>query len=98
MRLKSIAELTVIKKTLYLCDIWRIRNPNVRRFTLQQNHVSGFIEQRLDFFLISNMLQESIIKTDVLASFCADHSPIFFSLQLKNVQLREKAFGNLTVL
>ena len=43
------------KKTLYLCDIWRIRNPNVIRFTLQQNHVSGFTEQRLDFFLISNI-------------------------------------------
>ena len=75
-----------------MCDIWRIRNPNVKRFTFRQNHVSGFVERRLDFFLISNILQESVIKTDVLASFCTDHSPIFFSLQLKDMPTRGKGF------
>ena len=61
-----------------MCDIWRIRNPNVRCFLFQQNHISSFIERRLDFFLISNTLQELIIKTYILASFCIDHLPIFF--------------------
>ena len=75
-----------------MCDIWRIRNPNVRRFTFRQNHVSGFIERRLGFFLISNIQQESIIKTDVIASFCTDHSPIFFSLQLRGMPTRRKGF------
>ena len=89
---KSLAKLPEIKESLYLCDIWRIRNPNVKRFTFRQNHVSGFIERRLDFFLISNVLQESIIKTDVLASFCTDHSPILFSLQLKDMPTRGKGF------
>ena len=55
---KSLAKLIEIKESLYLCDIWRIRNPNVKRFTFWQNHVSGFVERRLDFFLISNILQE----------------------------------------
>ena len=64
----------------------------MKRFTFRQNHVSGFIERRLDFFLISNILQESIIKTDVLASFCTDHSPIIFSLQLKDMPTRGKGF------
>ena len=89
---KSLAKLIEIKESLYLCDIWRIRNPNVKRFTFRQNHVSGFIERRLDFFLISNVLQESIIKTDVLASFCTDHSPTHFSLQLKDMLTRGKGF------
>ena len=92
LKKKSLAKLIEIKEALYLCDIWRIRNPNVRRFTFRQNHVSGFIERRLDFFLISNVLQESIIKTDVLASFCTDHSPILFSLQLKDMPTRGKGF------
>ena len=76
--MKSLLKLIEIKETLYLRDIWRIRNTNLRRFTFQQNHVSGFIKRRLDFFLISNILQESIIKTDLFASFCTDHSLIFF--------------------
>ena len=31
------------------------------------------------FFFVSNVLQESIYKTVVLASFCSDHSPILFA-------------------
>ena len=50
------------------------------------------LNEGLIFFLISNILQESIIKTDVLASFCTDHSPIFFSLQLKDMPTRGKGF------
>ena len=92
LKKKSLAKLIEIKETLFLCDIWRIRNPNVRRFTFRQNHVSGFIDRRLDFFLISNILQESVIKTDVLASFCTDHSPIFFSIKLKDMPTRGQGF------
>ena len=73
-----------------MCDIWRIRNPNVKRFTFRQNCVSGFAERRLGLFLISNILQESIIKTDVLASLCTDHLLIFLSLQLKDMPTRGK--------
>ena len=64
----------------------------MKRFTFQQNHVSGFIERRLDFFKISNILQESVIKTDVLASFCTDHSQISFFLQLKDMTTQGKGF------
>ena len=88
---KSLAKLTEIKETFYLCDIWRIRNPNVKRFAFRQNHVSGFIKRRLDFFLISNILQESIIKTDVLASFVLVTRQYFF-LQLKDMSTGEKDF------
>ena len=78
LKKKSLAKLIEIKEALYLCDIWRIRNPNVSRFTFWQNHVSGFIESRLDFFLISIILQESIIKADILASFVPITRQYFF--------------------
>ena len=58
------------------CDIWRIRNPSMRCFTFRQNHVSSIIERKL---------QESIIKTDILASFCTDHPSKCFSLQSKDI-------------
>ena len=41
---KSLAKLIETKESLYLCDTWRIRNPDVKRFTFPQNHVSGFVE------------------------------------------------------
>ena len=35
LKKKSTAKLIEIKETLFLCDIWRIRNPKVRRFTFR---------------------------------------------------------------
>ena len=37
------------------------------------------MQRRLHLFLISNSLQESIKKIDILQSFFSDHSPIFMS-------------------
>ena len=77
---KTIAKLIQITENLDLCDIWRIRNPKRKRFTFRQHHSTGFIQRRLDYFFISNSLQESTKTTDTLAAFSTDHSPITFSL------------------
>ena len=77
---RTIAKLIQITENLDLCDIWRIRNPKRRRFTFRQHHSTGFIQRRLDYFFISNSLQESTKTTDTLATFSTDHSPITFSL------------------
>ena len=50
--------------------------------TFHQNGISGRIQRRLNYFLISNFLQETIIRAAVLVSFCSDHSPITFELNL----------------
>ena len=67
LKKKALAKLTETKETLYFCEIWRVRNPNVRRFTFRQNHVSGFIGRRLNFVLISNTLQEKNRRCNFLA-------------------------------
>ena len=78
---RTIAKLIQITtENLDLCDIWRIRNPKRKRFTFRQHHSTGFIQRRLDYFFISNSLQESTKTTDTLAAFSTDHSPITFSL------------------
>ena len=76
-------KLIEIKEALDLCDIWRIRNPKSNFFTLHQNHISGRIQRRLDYFLISNILQETVIRADDLASFCNDHSPTIFTISFE---------------
>ena len=50
---------------------------------LSDNNISGFIQRRLTYFFVSNLLQESVNKTDVLAAFSTDHSPLLFSLALR---------------
>ena len=40
----------------HLIDIWRIRDPNVKRFTWCQK--TSMIQRRLDFWLVSNVCRK----------------------------------------
>ena len=62
-----------------MCDIWKINNPKLKRYTFRQKHVSGLIQRRLDYFYISDSKPVSVKSTYVLASLLTDHSPISFS-------------------
>ena len=53
LKKKSIAKLIQIKEKFDLCDIWRIRNPKIKRFTFRQQHISGlFKEDLITFFFL----------------------------------------------
>ena len=77
----SITKFIEIKEKFDLCDIWKVRNPNKQRFTFRQNNKSGFLQRRLDYFFVSNSIQVFVGKTDIIASFSTDHSPILVSFQ-----------------
>ena len=81
---KSLAKIIQIQEKFYLCDIGRIRNPNTKRYTFHQQHSSGYIQRRLDYFVISNVLQESLKNPDILATFTNNHSSIRFFLSSKS--------------
>jgi len=57
-----------------LTDIWRIRNPEVKRFTWRQK--KPLIQRRLDFWLVSDACQEDIEKSDIISSINSDHSAV----------------------
>ena len=79
-----------IKGKFDLCDIWRTKNPNTKRYTFPQQHSSGYIQRRIDYFFISNVLQECAKNPGDLAAFWTDHSPIMFSLFNKSEGTRGK--------
>lgn len=56
-----------------LIDTWRIRNPNVKHFPWRQK--TPVIQRRLDFWLVSNGMQEDIDNVDVIPLLKSDHSP-----------------------
>ena len=72
----ALKKLVQIFEQNNLVDIWRIRNPSLKRYTFRKNHFSGFIQRRLDYIFISNNIQEYFKKVSILPSFCGDHSPI----------------------
>ena len=73
----------IVKDILYdLVDIWRIRNFNKHRYTWRNS--SSKILRRLDFWLISDNLQEDIKQTEIGPSMKSDHSLI--SLEFDSVR------------
>ena len=60
-----------------LVDIWRIRNPTTSRFTWRQK--TPVVQRRLDFWLISDSLQDEIISAEIKTSIKTDHSAITLS-------------------
>ena len=62
----------------------RIRNPKNRKYTFQQNNLSGIIQRRLNYIFISQNLQEYVKIFDVLNALLTDHSPVFRSISKRN--------------
>jgi len=57
-----------------LIDIWRIRNPGAKRFSWRQKNPA--IQRRLDYWLITNSIQEEVEKVDIIPAIRSDHSAI----------------------
>ena len=88
---RSVGKIFELKETYNLTDIWRIRNPKAKQYTFRQKHLSGFLQRRLDYFFISNNIQEFILDTDIIPAISSDPSPIliFFSKEKQD----SKSFG-----
>jgi len=61
-----------------LCDLWRLKNHNVKRFTWRQK--SPAIHSRLDLWLISICMYDHCVETDILPSVRSDHSAVIMVL------------------
>lgn len=62
---------------LLLHDVWRIRNPNVRKFTFHRNEQAS----RIDYWFISDHLSEYVEKVEILAGIHSDHEIISLSFR-----------------
>ena len=78
---QTIAKIIEIIENFELCDIWRIKDPNLKLFTFWHNHFSDYIQRRLSFFFILNTLRGATRSTHILAAFPNDCSPIFLVSQ-----------------
>ena len=72
-----------------LCDICRIRNLDEKCFTWQFKN--PFLQRRLDYFFISDLLQDLVETADILPSVQSDHSTLtltLFLLSMNGVEVR----------
>ena len=66
--------MTELLGQLELVDIWRCRNPELKRFTFRQK--TPLIFSRLDYFMISNNMQDNIVDANMTSSIWSDHSAV----------------------
>ena len=62
-----------------LCDVWRLKNPNIRQFTWHSNH-NPPVFCRLDYFLVSSNILNSVSHCKIKPSFKSDHSTVILEL------------------
>ena len=77
---KSICKLITMMSQFDLCDIFRVRHPNEKRFTWRQKN--PFKQRRLDHFLISDNLQDLVEYVNIIPSVQSDHSALKLKLSL----------------
>ena len=90
LKVKSVSKLLSMMSENDLCDIFRIRNPETKHFTWRRK--SPFKQRRLDFFLISDILQENIKSIDIIPSVQSDHSAILLKLSPATDGSRGRAY------
>ena len=90
IKLMSLAKFESIKQKLDLCDVWRIRNPDSRRFTYRSK--SPFLQRRLDYLFISDSIQKDVDQIDILASLNSDHSPVYLKFSEGNETSRGPSY------
>ena len=72
---KFILEMDNFMETWNLMDIWRQRNLMKRQFTYRQK--VPFMQSRLDYWIISEDLEDYVIKCEIMCSVAPDHSAIY---------------------
>lgn len=78
-----------------LADIWRLRHPTLRRFSRREKTTGGYVQSRLDFWLISMNLEFVVKKTDIIPGRRSDHSLVRLEMKLQNTDQRGKGFWRL---
>jgi exonuclease III len=79
---KVLEKVNDLINSMDLVDIWRVRNPNLRKYTWRQRN--PLIQSRLDFWLISDNLQDWVRKTDIKPAINTDHSSIHLNLESRS--------------
>ena len=78
LKAKSITKIISIMSDHDLCDIFRTRFPSSQRLTWRQK--TPLKQRKLNYFLISDQLQEQTGLIDVIPSVQSDHSTIVINI------------------
>ena len=93
LKVRSLDMINNLKMQYDLQDIWRIFYPTNKRFTWRQKR--PLIQCRLDFWLISVNIQDTVVSADIIPGVFSDHSAIILKLGNKTEMHRGNGFWKL---
>lgn len=76
---RIIGTLNLIKERFELEVIWRLKNPDKRKYTWSRKNPSK-VKSRLDYLLSSEHLSDSIDNADIMPCIKSDHSAITLNM------------------
>ena len=89
LKIQSLTKIHTLMAENYLCDIFRVRYPETRSFTWWRK--DPFKQRRLDYYLISNSLQDSVSSLSISPSAQSDHSIIVLKFPPVNRHIKGTA-------
>ena len=93
LKVRSLDMINNLKMQYDLQDIWRILYPTTKRFTWRQKQ--PLIQCRLDFWLTSVNIQDTVVNADIIPGVFLDHSAIILKLDNKTEVNRGNGFWKL---
>ena len=90
LKVGTIQKLMDIISEYDLCDIFRVRNPDLPRFSWRQK--TPFIQRRLDYIFISSELQEDVSEININPSIGSDHSILHLNISLNKHANRGRGY------
>ena len=79
----KIDKINTIIENNDIHDIWRILNPDTCHYTWHSNHKPP-IFSRLDYFLVSSNILNSITKCKISVGIRSDHSLVYFNINTES--------------
>jgi exonuclease III len=99
--IKKLSEYSCRIKTileeLNMCDIYRVLNPEIRRYSWRKMSYLGIQQSRLDYIFIPNSLIYNVLEIEIGHSLYSDHSPIHLKLADRQSVTKGRGFWKLNV-
>lgn len=91
-KILSVETMETIMNDIQVCDIWRIRNQNCKRFTwsgtrINDQNQTQSIFRRLDYFFVSSSLQPNVVNCDIIPAPNSDHSALTLDINTSEEEI-----------
>ena len=79
-----VKRLSTIMEELNMCDLWRVFNPDILRYTWRGNSTIGIAQSRLDYWLTPISMMYLVKECEISPCILTDHSLITLKIQTPN--------------